>query len=202
MRLCIVAGITIALTIALSACVTLDPAPPELSRGPPGPPGAASEEARPPDGPSGVPGAVTCDGPFGKDASHESIVKKFGASNVGYEEASLGFEDFMDKATILYPNDATRQLVIFWFDNAKRSGTAEIHITGKSQWTAGRLRLGMSLKQVEAVNKKPFTFHASGLVIVWRGGALELDRDSDGDRPNERRIHWCTLSITGNAVWV
>jgi hypothetical protein len=125
---------------------------------------------------------VTCDGPFGKDASHESVVKKFGASNVGYEEASLGFEDFMDKATILYPSDPARRLEIFWFDDDKRSRTAEIHITGKSQWMAGpQLRLGMTLKQVEAINKKPFRLRIAeddyqGLVKDWRGGALEWER--------------------------
>jgi hypothetical protein len=126
---------------------------------------------------------VTCEGPFGKEASHESVVAKFGAANVAFEEASLGFEDFKDMATVLYPHDPARRLEIFWFDDEKRSRTAEIHITGKSLWTAGpQLRLGLSLKQVEEVNKKPFRLRNfndidyDGLVKDWRDGALDWDR--------------------------
>lgn len=174
-RFWIVAGITIAITIAVSACIPLEPAPLDLSSGQPEPPGAVTGQA-------GPPGTVTCDGPFGKDASHESIVKKFGASNIRWEETSLGFEDFTGKATILYPNIPARRLEIFWFDDDKRSRTAEIHITDKSRWMAGpQLRLGMTLKQVEAINKKPFTLMVGeddyqGLVTDWRGGTLEWER--------------------------
>jgi hypothetical protein len=155
----------IAIMSATSACIPLEPAPPDISYAQPG-----------------LPGAVTCEEPLGKDASHVAVVAKFGAANVAFEEASLGFEDFRDVATILYPNDRARRLEIFWFDDEKRSRTAEIHITDKSQWTAGpQLRLGLSLKQVEAINKKPFRLRNfndtdyDGLVKDWRGGALDWD---------------------------
>lgn len=157
---------TIAIVMAVSACIPLEPSPPDISAGP-----------------SGLPGAVTCDGPFGKDASHESVAAKFGASNVVYEGTAL--QDGIEEATILYPNDPIRRLVIFWFDSDKRSRTAEIHISDKSKWTAGpQLRLGLSLKQVEAVNGKPFRlrdFHSidyDGLVKDWRGGALDWIRNN------------------------
>ena len=83
-RFCSVAGMTIAIMTAASACVPLESTSPDIP---------ASQPA--------LPGAVTCDGPFGKDASHASVVAKFGAANVALEEASLGFEDFRDIATIL-----------------------------------------------------------------------------------------------------
>ena len=164
-RFCSVAGITTAVMTAASACIPLEPAPLDIRAGQ-----------------SGLPGAVTCEEPFGKDASHASVVAKFGAANVAFEEASLGFENFRGVATILYPHDPARRLEIFWFDDEKRSRTAEIHITGKSQWIAGsQLRLGLNLKQVEAINKKPFRLRNfndmdnDGLVKDWRGGALDWD---------------------------
>jgi hypothetical protein len=175
-RFCFVAAKTIAIVIAATACIPLELAPPSI-------PAVQSGLSGTVTGQSGLPGAVTCVAPFGKDASHESVVAKFGAANVAFDEASLGFEDFTAMATILYPHDPARRLEIFWFDDEKHSGIAEIHITGKSQWTAGpQLRLGQSLKQVEAANKKPFKLRNfndedyDGLVKDWRGGALDWDR--------------------------
>ena len=92
----LVSGMTIAIMIAVSACIPLEPAPLSVSAGRIDPPGTA-----------------TCDGPFAKDTSHDKLVATFGASNVAFEETRTGLEEEAQLATILYPRDPGRRLKIF-----------------------------------------------------------------------------------------
>ena len=157
-----VPGMTIAIMIATSACIPIEPAPLSVSAGRIEPPGG-----------------VTCDGPFAKDTSHDKVVATFGASNVTFEETHTGVEEEAQLATILYPRDPARRLKIFWKDEEARSPPTFILLNDEAQWTAGpQLRLGLGLQQVEALNKKPFRLWSfdsetkPGKVADWRGGAL------------------------------
>src|SRR5215831_18482173 len=159
-RFCVVLGMTIVITVAVSACIPIEP-------------GRVSADQIEP------PGAVMCDGPFAKDASHDKLVATFGASNVAFEETRTGLEETAELATILYPRDPARRLKIFWKDEEARSPPAFILINDEAQWIAGpQLRLGLGLQQVEALNKKPFRLWSfdsetkPGKVADWRGGAL------------------------------
>ena len=115
-----VPGMTIAIMIATSACIPIEPAPLSVSAGRIEPPGG-----------------VTCDGPFAKDTSHDKLVATFGASNVAFEETHTGVEEEAQLATILYPRDPARRLKVFWKDEEARRPPAFI---GKvADWRGGAL---------------------------------------------------------------
>ena len=79
---------------------------------------------------------------------------------------------------MLYPNDPKRRLEVVWGNEAARTDTSVIVITGRSQWTAPKgLKLGLSLAALEKANGRPFKlsgFDANGnaSVVSWEGGAL------------------------------
>jgi hypothetical protein len=131
---------------------------------------------------------VTCEAPFARDTSHKKLVAAFGASNVGDEKRGR-----LIKYAVLYPRDPARRLKIEWRDPKHRNGAVEIVIDGKSRWSAGGLRLGMSIQEVEALNGEGFTLYDlndrsfPGAVRVWFG-ALE--------RFGERFRDPCDLSAT------
>jgi hypothetical protein len=110
-----------------------------------------------------APGAVECEGPFARDTTHKKLVAAFGASNVVYGKKirdtwSPGFTA-RSPGTVLYPQDSARRLKIFWGDPEHKRFLVSIVIDGKSQWSAGGLRLGMTLQQVETLNEQPFVLN-------------------------------------------
>jgi hypothetical protein len=118
---------------------------------------------------------VTCDGPFGRNATRADVVKAFGADAV--DEVVGGPEGAEFKATVLYPDDPGRRLEIIWEDEKKRR-RPRIRITGKSTWTTQNgIRLDMDLAEIERRNDKPFSLFGfdwdyGGSVASWRAGAL------------------------------
>lgn len=124
------------------------------------------------------PEVLTCTkgGPFGTDTSHKKLTAKFGASNVAYRKG----EEDLESGTTLYPRDPTASVFIVWKDDKRRSRPERIN-THASRWSiAGKLRVGMNLQQVQALNGKPFIVDAFEGITDWRGGALE--RVGDGCR--------------------
>ena len=79
--------------------------------------------------------------------------------------------------TVLFPNDPRRRLEVWW-SNPNRTGTYLIDIADKSTWTGPHgLRLGLTLEQLEKINRKPFKVKGFGQddvasVSSWDGGAL------------------------------
>jgi len=118
---------------------------------------------------------VTCEGPFGRNATRADVVKAFGADAV--DEVVGGPEGAEFKATVLYPGDPARRLEIIWEDEKKRR-RPRIRITGQSTWTTQTgIRLNMDVAAVERLNGKPFRLFGfdwdyGGSVSNWRGGAL------------------------------
>ncbi len=120
---------------------------------------------------------VTCGGIFGKDASHLKLAQKYDSRNVIFTDVD-GPDGSKIKATVLYPRDPKRRLELLWQNEASRSDTQVIVITGQSAWSAPRgLKLGMALAAVEKANGRPFAlsgFGPDGVASVtgWEDGAL------------------------------
>jgi hypothetical protein len=120
---------------------------------------------------------IACSGIFGKDSSHLRLAMTFETKNITFTEVDANGGTKVP-ASVLYPNDPKRRLEVWWSNPAERSGTYLIDIDGKSTWTApGGMKLGLTLAQLEKLNKKPFKikgFDKNGIATVsdWGGGAL------------------------------
>ena len=120
---------------------------------------------------------VACGGIFAKDSSHLKLAMSFDSKNITFADvdASNGTKV---PASVLFPDDPKRRLEVWWSNPTARSGTYLIVINGKSTWTApGGLRLGLTLQQLEKLNKKAFKlkgFDKDGASTVsdWDDGVL------------------------------
>ena len=118
---------------------------------------------------------VECSGPFAKDSGMLALAMVFNSRNMTFtHEAVPGGEA---DVTVLFPNDPKRRLEVWW-SNPNRTGTYLIDIAGKSTWTGPHgLRLGLTLEQLEKINRKPFKMKGFGQdnvasISSWDGGAL------------------------------
>jgi hypothetical protein len=137
----------------------------------------ASPAARARSAPVASTRAVTCGGTFAKDSSHLKLAMTFDSKNITFTDvdASNGTKV---PASVLFPTDPKRRLEVWWSNPKDRSGTYLIVINGKSTWSApGGLRLGLTLQQLEKLNKKSFKlkgFDKDGVATIsdWDGGEL------------------------------
>ena len=84
---------------------------------------------------------LECVGPFGPDGSETGLRQIFGDGSVAAEVID-GPEGSTLDATLLFPDDPTRRLVILWQDEASRAKPAAIIIRDDSEWVGpGGLRL-------------------------------------------------------------
>jgi hypothetical protein len=118
---------------------------------------------------------VECSGPFAKDSGMLALAMAFDSRNMVFTHESVQGTEV--GATVLFPKDPKRRLEVWW-SNPNRTGTYLIDIADKSIWTGpGGLRLGLTLEQLEKLNKKPFKlkgFDKDGIASVasWDDGAL------------------------------
>jgi hypothetical protein len=121
--------------------------------------------------------AVACSGAFAKDSNHIKLMQTFQPKNVEYGEVA-GAGGTKLNASILYPKDPKRHLEVMWQNEAGRSDTSVIVITGQSTWTGPKgLRLGLTLAALEKLNGKGFKVSGfdqpdGSAVLDWQGGAL------------------------------
>jgi hypothetical protein len=126
---------------------------------------------------SAAPRVIKCEGSFGRNASHASLMKAFGNNNVVYREIE-GVQDKKTKASILYPADPKARLEFIWQDVRARRRPALIRAKDQSAWAAANgIRIGTALADVEKMNGKPFKLSGfdwdyGGRVTDWRDGAL------------------------------
>jgi hypothetical protein len=141
------------------------PIPPAVSEPPsashPVTPAAASArvEARATAAKPLLPGAsrtvIECRGPFAQDSGMLALAMTFGDGNVTFTHEKVQNSEV--GATIVYPKDPRRRLEVWW-SNPNRTGLYLIDIAGKSIWTGPEgLRLGLTLPELEKLNRKPFT---------------------------------------------
>jgi len=117
-------------------------------------------------------------GAINANTTRKDLVRMYGAANVVDEEADVG-EGELESVTTLFPKDSKRSIEIMWKDPDKKTAADSLTIRGcASRWkTAHNISLGMSLKQLESLNGRPF--HLSGLgwdyggsVLSWSDGTL------------------------------
>jgi hypothetical protein len=120
---------------------------------------------------------IACSGAFAKDSSHLKLAQAFEAKNIEYGQVA-GAQGSALNATVLYPKDPKHRLEVVWQNEAARSDTSVIVITGQSQWRAPKgLHLGLAIAALEKLNGKPFKLsgfdQADGSAVLdWQGGAL------------------------------
>jgi hypothetical protein len=96
--------------------------------------------------------------------------------NVEFSEVEAGSGKTM--ASIIYPKEPKHRLEIWWSNVDKRKDTYLIAINGASTWTGPQgLRLGLSLADLEKLNRKPFKLKGFdkdkvAAVTDWDGGTL------------------------------
>jgi len=118
---------------------------------------------------------VECSGPFAKDSGMLALAMAFDSRNMIFTHETVQGTEV--GVTVLFPKDPKRRLEVWW-SNPNRTGTYLIDIAGKSIWTGpAGLRLGLTLEQLEKLNKKPFKlkgFDKDGIasVATWDDGAL------------------------------
>jgi len=118
---------------------------------------------------------VECSGPFAKDSGMLALAMAYDSRNMIFTHQTVQGTEV--GITVLFPKDPKKRLEVWW-SNPNRTGTYLIDIGGKSTWTGpGGLRLGLTLEQIEKLNKKPFKlkgFDKDGIASVssWDDGAL------------------------------
>ena len=118
---------------------------------------------------------VECSGPFAKDSGMLALAMAYDSRNMIFTHETVQGAEV--GATVLFPKDPKRRLEVWW-SNPNRTGTYLIDIAGKSTWTGpAGLRLGLTLEQLEKLNKKPFKlkgFDKDNIASVssWDDGAL------------------------------
>jgi hypothetical protein len=142
---------------------------------------AAAADPAPGSAPARPPGAksfrtvVDCSGPFAKDSGMLALAVTYDSRNMIFTHETVQGTEV--GVTVLFPKDPHRRLEVWW-QNPNRTGTYLIDIAGQSMWTAPKgLRLGLSLEQLEKLNKKPFKikgFDENDVASVadWDGGEL------------------------------
>ena len=131
---------------------------------------------------------LECAGPFARDATAGTLASVFGAANV-VNRTIDGPEGSTLDATLVFPDDSARRLVVLWHDEVARARPAAILIQDQSEWVGpGGIRLGTTLAEVEAANGAPFNILGFG----WDyGGSAGFEEGTLADLPGG-----CTLSLT------
>jgi hypothetical protein len=117
-----------------------------------------------------------CQGPFAKDTDHKLLVAAFGRANVSREPIREP-EGLEVRASVVFPKDPVRRLVVLWSDEKALRRTGRIHQMG-SGWSGPEgLRVGSPIEAVEKANGKPFVLYGfewdyGGSIESWKGGAL------------------------------
>lgn len=132
--------------------------------------------------------------------SEASLRARYGETNVVAGRVDVG-EGQVERATILFPHDASRRLAILWADTLGRSRPTRVTVDGApTRWVvAPGVSLGTSLAELERLNGRPFRllgmgWDYAGTVVSWQGGRLDsLWRPP----PGKQRLVWLRLHPVG-----
>jgi hypothetical protein len=117
---------------------------------------------------------LTCEGPFGRDATHAKLASKYGAGNIATEYDGQADAEI----TVLFPNDPERRLKIQWKDQKARRNPGHITIAGRSSWSVAGVAIGTSLVELERLNGGPFKLNYfegdyGGAITDWLKGRFQ-----------------------------
>jgi len=102
------------------------------------------------------PPTLACEGPFAKDSTHAKLEASFGAKQVTYKDVPTT-NDAITKASVVFDDDPTRRIVVYWKDNKARAKPAAVAVDAPSTWKGpGGVRNGLSLKEVAKLNEDDF----------------------------------------------
>lgn len=131
--------------------------------------------------------SLACDGPFGKDTTHTKLAAEFGAKNVAFKDI-VTTSNVKTQATVVFDDDPTKRVVVYWKDNKTRAKPTSIFIEAPSIWTGPRgVRNGLTVKDLEKINGGGFSITGFGGV---GGGEISGLKGPLTDVPGD-----CTLKI-------
>lgn len=110
--------------------------------------------------------------------NYEDLVKTFGAENIVKKEPESFLERSKYHIVVLHPS-TERQLEIVLQDSTMGANVKAVILNQKSAWTTrAGVSPGMTLKQLEELNGKPFLFYGGGwdlggYVTNWNEGKLQ-----------------------------
>ena len=117
-------------------------------------------------------------GAIGTASSERDLIAAYGAQNVRPAEVPLG-EGETAPGTEVFGSNPLQQFLVTWKDTLGRRMLDHIQLMGDStRWRGPRgVALGVSLRQLERMNGRPFTllgfgWDYGGTVSSWEGGEL------------------------------
>jgi len=127
---------------------------------------------------------LDCESTFPPQLTAAVLEKTFGAQHLGAGEIHTGEGQFHE-VTVLFPKSAEDRVEIVWKDTVQKHSPAQVWICGeRSRWkTRTGLTVGMDLRSVEALNRRPFlltgfSYDYAGTETSWRNGKLAASKSS------------------------
>ena len=118
---------------------------------------------------------------FSASTTAADLSAKFGAGNVKTGQVPWGgAEGDYSEGTVLFGDDPTAKLEIYWRDATNRRDPDWVSVRGKqTRWRSpSGITLGTPLRAIEQLNGRPFRLvgfgsDVQGTVMSWSGGKLE-----------------------------
>ena len=127
------------------------------------------------------------------DCSEQMLVYYFGQENIKTEEIGLD-EGEIALVTQVFKNNPEKGLIIQWKDIKNKKYPKEIKIKGNKWHTENsNIKIGMTLKELESLNKKDFEllgfgWDYGGTVTDWKTGALTREAGNLRDFSKKRLV--------------
>lgn len=119
---------------------------------------------------------IKCEGPFAADSSEARLIETYGKENVVTGDVP-GPEGSTVLATTIFPNEPAKSIEFGWWDETSLERTAYFTIPA-GDTAPGGLKVGMTVKEVEALNGGPFDLYG----FFWDyGGSAGFEGGKLGD---------------------
>jgi hypothetical protein len=122
---------------------------------------------------------------FSANFTATELAARYGSGNVRADKIHIGEGEYED-GTVLYSDQPKRRAELVWEEQDNKPLLRMIRITGaESQWqTSQGLTLGLTLRAVEKLNRRPFRLSGfgwdyGGTTISWSGGSVESKDSKD-----------------------
>jgi hypothetical protein len=113
---------------------------------------------------------IECRAQFGPNATHEDLVRVYGAKNVTIEEVSRA-EGEVVVASVIFAKIPTHRLEVEWFDEEKRARPSTITVFGeKNRWIGPfGITNGMTIQRIEQIAGRPFKINGFAFDVAGKG---------------------------------
>lgn len=123
---------------------------------------------------------------FPPDLSEAYLIERFGRQNV-IDEPVFAFDDGPSPGTVVFGDNPNRRVEIAWRDADAKAGPIWVRLREEAtEWqTLDGISVGMTLKEVEALNGWPFRLggfmveQGQGRVRTWGSGRLAESSEAD-----------------------